>query len=117
MQYIETDLQRLQMKLKVEPRHLHEAIEAEYAAAAKAKPVRRPIELDPKSGGAGFCYLKNLLHTKCHAAEGKYGRGWTSSESCWAVQVTLGLLAMRHRMLRLLQRPLRWLSLLTLPGG
>lgn len=56
MQYIETDLQRLQMKLKVEPRHLHEAIEAEYAAAAKAKPVRRPIELDPKSGGAGFCY-------------------------------------------------------------
>lgn len=53
MQYVETDLQRLQMKLKVEPRHLHEAIEAEYAAAAKAKPVRRPIDLDPaKSGGA-----------------------------------------------------------------
>ncbi|EIE24666.1 hypothetical protein COCSUDRAFT_41002 [Coccomyxa subellipsoidea C-169] len=51
--YIETDLQRLQMKLKVEPRHLHDAIEAEYAAAAKAKPVRRPIELDPKSGDAG----------------------------------------------------------------
>ncbi|CAL8467691.1 g7229 [Coccomyxa elongata] len=52
--YIETDLQRLQMKLKVEPRHLHEAIEAEYAAAAKAKPVRRPIDLDPssKSGDA-----------------------------------------------------------------
>lgn len=49
VQYIETDLQRLQMKLKVEPRHMHEAIEAEYAAAAKAKPVRRPLELDPSA--------------------------------------------------------------------
>ena len=46
-QYIETDMQRLRMKLKVEPWNLHEAIEAEYLAAAKAKPVRRPLDLEP----------------------------------------------------------------------
>ncbi len=61
MQYIETDLQRLQMKLKVEPRHLHEAIEAEYAAAAKAKPVRRPIDLDPSPKSGGACISKCVL--------------------------------------------------------
>ena len=37
------------MRLKTEPRSMHEAIEAEYAAAARAKPVRRPPDLD-KSG-------------------------------------------------------------------
>ena len=46
LQYVETDLQKLQMKLKTEPRQAHEAMEAEYAAAARAKPVRRPPDLD-----------------------------------------------------------------------
>jgi hypothetical protein len=68
VQYVETDLQRLQMKLKVEPRHLHEAIEAEYMAAAKAKPVRRPIDLDPapKPGECERgCVVTELLLPGC----------------------------------------------------
>lgn len=64
LQYIETDMQRLRMKLKVEPWNLHEAIEAEYLAAAKAKPVRRPLDLEPspKPGPcrmARICIVKN----------------------------------------------------------
>lgn len=55
MQYVETHLQRLQMKLKVEPRQLHEAIEADYMAAAKAKPVRRPLDLEPSSKPGVCC--------------------------------------------------------------
>lgn len=45
VQYVEVDLQQLQIKLKHEPRHLHEAIEADYTAAAKLR-GRRPIDFD-----------------------------------------------------------------------
>jgi hypothetical protein len=64
LQYVETDLQKMQMKLKTEPRGMHEAIETEYAAAARAKPVRRPPDLD-KSGaltkGFARCINANVL--------------------------------------------------------
>lgn len=64
MQYVETDLQKMQMKLKTEPRGMHEAIETEYAAAARAKPVRRPPDLDkPGALTKGFarCINANVL--------------------------------------------------------
>ena len=47
----------MQMKLKTEPRGMHEAIETEYAAAARAKPVRRPPDLD-KSGALTKCFAR-----------------------------------------------------------
>ena len=53
LQYVETDLQKLQMELKTEPRQAHEAMEAEYAAAARAKPVRRPPDLDTSGKPSG----------------------------------------------------------------
>ena len=61
MQYIETDLQQLQIKLRHEPRSAADALEAEYSAAAKAKQARRPIGFElrtdarpgePRTGGA-----------------------------------------------------------------
>lgn len=60
LQYVETDLQRLQMKLKMEPRQMHEVIEAEYAAAARAKPVRRPPDLE-KSRKPSHWQVPNFL--------------------------------------------------------
>ncbi len=43
MQYTEIDAQQLQIKLRHEPRPAAEGIEAEYLAAARAKPGRRPL--------------------------------------------------------------------------
>ena len=49
------DQQQLLLKLKHEPRPLHEAIEADYQAQAKARPLRRPIGLDaPTALGDGI---------------------------------------------------------------
>ncbi|KAL3160983.1 hypothetical protein ABBQ38_009373 [Trebouxia sp. C0009 RCD-2024] len=49
--YADVDLQQYQIKMKHEPRHLHDAIDAEYAAAVKltAKGGRRPVGFDAKS--------------------------------------------------------------------
>ena len=50
MQYADVDLQQYQIKMKHEPRHLHDAIDAEYAAAVKlTKLGRRPVGFDAKS--------------------------------------------------------------------
>lgn len=51
MQYADVDLQQYQIKKKHEPRQLHDAIDAEYAAAVKltAKGGRRPVGFDAKS--------------------------------------------------------------------
>ena len=46
MQYIETDLQQLQLRQRHEPRHLCEAIEEQYAQQAAQRPPRRPLHLD-----------------------------------------------------------------------
>ena len=65
MQYVETDLQKLQIKLKTEPRSTHEALEAEYAAAARAKPVRRPPDLDKSGGLYDQCTHDAHAHSMC----------------------------------------------------
>lgn len=51
MQYADVDLQQYQIKMKHEPRQLHDAIDTEYAAAVKltAKGGRRPVGFDAKS--------------------------------------------------------------------
>lgn len=43
VQYAEIDTQQLQIKLRHEPRSAAEKIEADYAAAARAKPGKRPV--------------------------------------------------------------------------
>ncbi len=47
LQYVETDMLQLQLKQRHEPRHVQEALEGEYAAAARMRPqkgdTRRPI--------------------------------------------------------------------------
>jgi hypothetical protein len=43
LQYAEIDAQQLQVKQRHEPRSAMEAIEADYSAAARAKPGRRPL--------------------------------------------------------------------------
>lgn len=49
--YAEVDLQQYQIKMKHEPRQLHDAVDAEYAAAVKltGKGGRRPVGFDAKS--------------------------------------------------------------------
>lgn len=51
MQYVDVDLQQYQIKMKHEPRQLHDAVDAEYATAVKltAKGGRRPVGFDAKS--------------------------------------------------------------------
>lgn len=51
MQYADVDLQQYQIKMKHEPRQLHDTIDTEYAAAVKltAKGGRRPVGFDAKS--------------------------------------------------------------------
>ena len=46
VQYIETDLQQLQLRQRHEPRHLCEAIEEQYAQQAAQRPPKRPLHLD-----------------------------------------------------------------------
>ena len=46
VQYIETDLQQLQLRQRHEPRHLCETIEEQYAQQAALKPPKRPLHLD-----------------------------------------------------------------------
>ncbi|DBA94861.1 TPA: hypothetical protein ACH3X1_002399 [Trebouxia sp. C0004] len=49
--YADVDLQQYQIKMKHEPRQLHDAVDTEYAAAVKltAKGGRRPVGFDAKS--------------------------------------------------------------------
>ncbi|KAK9817316.1 hypothetical protein WJX72_012553 [[Myrmecia] bisecta] len=56
--YVEVDMQQLQIKLKHEPRHLHDGIEADYTAAAKAK-TRKPIDFEgpPRNSSASAAEL------------------------------------------------------------
>ncbi len=51
LQYADVDLQQYQIKMKHEPRQLHDAVDTEYAAAVKltAKGGRRPVGFDAKS--------------------------------------------------------------------
>lgn len=67
------------MKLKTEPRSTHEALETEYAAAARAKPVRRPPDLDKSGVSQSHCnydmhayymYLGMLAAPVLHARQG-----------------------------------------------
>ncbi|KAK9843485.1 hypothetical protein WJX81_005242 [Elliptochloris bilobata] len=54
--YVETDLQQLQIRQRHDPRQAQEAIEAQYAAAVRAKSVERPLVLasaEPDKGREG----------------------------------------------------------------
>ncbi|PRW60332.1 enhancer of polycomb 1 isoform A [Chlorella sorokiniana] len=44
--YVETDMQQLQIKQRHEPRPVHEQVEVDYSAAARAKNPKRPIGFD-----------------------------------------------------------------------
>ena len=52
LQYVETDLQQLQLRLHHEAQHTHAAIEAEYKQHAKSKPPKRPLHLQQAAGPA-----------------------------------------------------------------
>lgn len=58
-QYAEIDAQQLQVKLRHEPRSAADAIEADYAAAARAKPGRRPLDFEVRC--RAFVGSKSLL--------------------------------------------------------
>lgn len=46
LQYVETDMQQLQIKQRHEQRPVQEQVEVDYAAAARAKNPKRPIGFD-----------------------------------------------------------------------
>ena len=66
MVYIETDMQQLQIKQRHEPRSEQEAIEQEYANAAKNKNPKRPIGLEgiPEASPAATNILLDFKNKK-----------------------------------------------------